>query len=103
MNTNQYSISKIPTTTVYYTGRDGSYNNIYDLFDNVLELTLEKCYDTNIERGFYLLDYFEKYGNFLEKNENRFSTLENESNNNTSFRTIIYKKQKGNFKKIWMD
>ena len=34
----------------------------------------------------------EKYDSFVSSKENRFSSLENEKNSYTTFRTILYKK-----------
>lgn len=63
------------------------YNNIYDLLDNVFELTSEMSYDTVVIRGI-LND--ETY-----KNRNRYSIMKDENyfsdNNVLTFRTMIYK------------
>lgn len=83
-----------------YAGRK-AYNNIYDFFDNVMEITLESSYDTVIIRGYPYIptDKIEnislsKTGMDLE-NFDRRSILKNEKNftSNTilGFRTIIYK------------
>lgn len=68
------------------TGRN-SYNNIFDLTDNIIELTLETSYDTVIVRG--VADK-EEY-----KDSSRYSILEDENffdiNSVLCFRTVIYK------------
>ena len=74
----------------YYAGRK-DYNHIYDLFDNILELTLEKNYDTVITRGMYNPDVFEKYEDLINRFELRFSILENSKYNYVGFRTVLYK------------
>ena len=76
----------------YFTKRDKSYNNIYDIFDNILEITLEKNYNTVVVRGVYNQDVFEKYSVFFTgSDENRYSILETDSNNDNTFRVILYK------------
>ena len=74
----------------YYAGRK-DYNNIYDLFDNILELTVEKNYDTVITRGMYNPDVFEKYEDLINHFELRYSILENTKYNYVGFRTVLYK------------
>ena len=68
------------------TGRK-KYNNIYDLTDNVMELTSENSYDTIILRGVLYDEY--------KKMNDRWSMRENESffsvNGILAFRTILYK------------
>ena len=75
----------------YVSGRS-SINNIYDIYDNVMELTLEKHYDVNIIRGFYNENILNLYDGIINYFENRYSILEEESNNYIGFRTVIYKK-----------
>lgn len=69
-----------------YTGRK-KYNNIFDITDNVIELTLENSYETVIVRGFSSREEL--------KNSNRYSIGEEESfydeNSILGFRSIIYK------------
>lgn len=69
----------------YFTGTL-KYNNIYDITDNSLELTLENSYGTVIIRGFATEDL---------KDESRYNILEEDNffgpNTILTFRTIIYK------------
>ena len=71
----------------YLTGRE-KHNNIYDLFDNVMEYTGETYYDTVVIRG--VLD-----GENLNELSSRYNVLENDislsKNTPIGFRTIIYK------------
>ncbi len=63
------------------------FNNIYDLADNIFELTLEKSYDTIIIRGFVKdEDYKERNRYSILKEENNFT-----SNNLLTMRCILYK------------
>ena len=76
----------------YYTKRDNSYNNIFDIFDNILEITMEKNYNTVVTRGVYGKKAFENYYMpVANSNENRYSILENDSNESTTFRIVLYK------------
>ena len=71
------------STEKAYAGRK-KYNNIYDLLDDVIELTSEVSYDTLIVRG-------------ISKNEesNRYSIFKKDTyytkNQFLGFRTILYK------------
>lgn len=81
------------TEDVYITGRNEC-KKIYDIKDNMLELTDEKSYsDTIILRGFEKKEHEEvKAFRENDKFDNRFMGLkENKNNINVAFRTIIYK------------
>ena len=69
-----------------YTGRN-SYKNIFDLTDNVMEITQENSYETVIVRGNSKTSTY--------KNSSRYSILENEiffdESSILGFRTILYK------------
>ena len=75
-----------------YTGRN-SYNNIYDFFDNVMELTLESNYNNVIVRGFINETDSNSIGELIKFD--RYSILENRNHflNKTplAFRTVMYK------------
>lgn len=69
-----------------YTGRK-NYNNIYDLFDNIMEMTLESSYDTVIIRGNIDTELIKEIDRFsILKQENTFAQT-----TILGFRTIIYK------------
>lgn len=73
-----------------------SYNNIYDFFDNTLEITTEKNYGTVIIRGVFLKNFTMNNNTDISiDNFDRISILENEkffSDGSTiGLRTIIYK------------
>ena len=90
MNSNNININNIENDKTYFSGRNEPYNNIYDLFDNILELTNEKNYETGIMRGFYKKDVFQNYS-FINENNTRYSLLEDEIEDYVGFRIIIYK------------
>lgn len=72
---------------IMYCGRN-KYNNIYDLFDNILELTSEEYYETIILRGYMYEENGVWQNRFnIRKEENYF--VENKSL--VGFRTILYK------------
>ena len=87
-NTN---INNLDNKEEYLTGRK-DYNNIFDLYDNLLEITAEKNYDTFVTRGLYDENLLDNYDYIFDNATNRYSILEDESNNYTTFRTILYKK-----------
>lgn len=91
-NSNPIILGNYDQNNIIYTGRDYSYNNIYDITDNILELTSEKNYETVITRGMYNEDVFDKYYGLLESNNNRYSILEEVGNNYTGFRVVLFKK-----------
>lgn len=91
-NTNSVIIGDYNQNDIIFTGRDYSYNNIYDITDNIIELSSEKNYDTAITRGMYNDNVFDKYSELIDSGNNRFSILEDASNNYTGFRTVLYKK-----------
>ena len=79
-----------------YTGRN-KYNNIYDIVDNTLELTMENYYDAIIVRGFPFIendDSIKKFGVDIE-NLDRLAIRENDNyfveGTLLGFRAIIYK------------
>ena len=74
----------------YYSKRSDSYNNIFDMFDNILEITMERDYDTVITRGVYAAEAVYEYG-FNNPEENRYSITENDSNEQSTFRIVLYK------------
>lgn len=68
------------------TGRN-SFNNIYDLTDNIFELTSEKSYDTIIIRGFVKDEEYKERNRYsILKEENNFT-----SNNLLAMRCVLYK------------
>lgn len=70
------------------------YNNIYDITDNIMEITLESLYDTMIYRGFFIEDEFKlnsRYNIADEKIENYDELLNLKAVNLLAFRTVIYK------------
>lgn len=74
-------------------GRE-KYNNIYDLTDNVMEITLEDLYDTIIYRGFSNVEELRlnnRY-NIEDKEINNYEDLlEQKLINLLTYRTVIYK------------
>ena len=72
-----------------------SYNNIYDFFDNTLEITSETNYGTVIIRGAFLKEQNGETFGFSINNLDRISILEDENyfsdGTKLGFRTIIYK------------
>lgn len=102
MNSNEIkeNIIDVKNQETIYTGRT-SYNNIFDITDNVMEITSETTYSNVIIRGFpYEIaeDTTEyTYNNFgyNVKNFDRFSIKETENYFTTTtilgFRTVIYK------------
>lgn len=98
MSNNKTVISNVSIDNAV-TGRK-AYNNIYDLFDNIMELTLETSYDTVIIRGYPYenADAEEKILSVFDmtsSNVDRQAILKEESSFATTtllgFRTIIYK------------
>lgn len=91
--TNNIEVFNFENKELIYTGRN-SYNNIFDLTDNVFELTLETSYDTVIIRG--MINEYE-FMDFVTTTEedSRFSILQDENfftdQNVLGFRTILYK------------
>ena len=85
-------ISNVEAGEEYYTGRSTPFNNIFDMNDNILEITQEKNYDTFISRGFYDNTSLKNNDYVMEEMENRFSMLENESLNYVGFRIVLYSK-----------
>ena len=74
-------------------GRE-KYNNIYDLTDNVMEITLEDLYDTIVYRGFSNVEELRlnnRY-NIEDKEINNYDDLlDQKLINLLAFRTVIYK------------
>ncbi len=70
------------------------YNNIYDLTDNVMEITLENLYDTIVYRGYSNIEELKlnnRY-NIEDKEINNYDDLlEQKLINLLAFRTVIYK------------
>lgn len=83
---NEVENSIIDCSNNVVTGRK-AYNNIYDLTDNIVEITAETSYETIIVRGVSTLEAY--------KDCNRYSILENENFFNEdsilTFRTMLYK------------
>ncbi len=90
--TNKIEISNFIKEDELISGRGNQYNGIYDICDNILELTLGKNYDTDIVRGVYLDTAYDKYDDMLDSNETRFSITENFKDSLTTFRVVLYKK-----------
>ena len=98
-NNIEINIVDIENQSNLYTGKK-SYNNIYDLCDNIMELTLETNYSNVIIRGFpnkmesETQDLADIFGYSISKFD-RFSILENDNYFTTTsllgFRTILYK------------
>ena len=73
---------------IFYTGRY-SYNNIYDIFDDMYEITLENCFNMTVYRGFTSI-YIQ---GLVQSFDNRYTTIEeyNYKNINISSRLVLYK------------
>ncbi len=70
------------------------YSNIYDLTDNIMEITLEDFYDTVVYRGFYNnedLQLDSRYNISEEKLDNSKNLLELTLVNLLAYRSVIYK------------
>lgn len=70
------------------------YNNIYDLTDNVMEITLEDLYNTMIYRGFSSVEDLKlnnRYNTEDKEIENYEELLELKLINFLAFRTVLYK------------
>lgn len=72
----------------FYTGRN-SYKNIYDIFDDMFEITSENCLDAIVYRGFasvYISGLSEAFDNrFTGSEENGYKKI------NLSSRLVLYK------------
>lgn len=83
---NNIKISKVESEGKIYTGRN-NYNNIYDLLDSIMELTLETSYGSIVVRGFLDSEH--------EIDDCRYSISENSKtfseNSLITFRTVLYK------------
>ena len=78
-------------------GRNEAYNNIYDITDNMLEITLENYYDTVVVRGNSMDDSINKFtGNKYNKESRHTVITEDETllfpKDSLAIRTILYKK-----------
>lgn len=93
------NIIDIENSEKILSGRN-DYNNIYDLTDNIMEITSETTYSNVIVRGFpyeisdetkeYVLDFgynIEKFDRFSIQEDENFFTVASK----LAFRTIIYK------------
>ena len=89
--TNTVAIGDYNQNDNIITGRNYSYNNIYDITDNILELTMERNYDTSIVRGMYVDKAFDNYLELVDSNVNIYSNIDGAVNTYTSFRIILYK------------
>lgn len=84
-------IIEIEKKQQYYTGNSKPYNNIYGLFDNILENTLEISYDTYIIRGNY-----KQENDFTKLEDTRYSVLKSIEDftvfpEEITFRIVLYK------------
>lgn len=100
-NTNEIKINvvDIEKTNNLYTGKQ-SYNNIYDLFDNTMELTLETNYSNVIIRGFpnKLEEASKEIASSIGFNISEFDRFSIQETDNyftitslLGFRTVLYK------------
>lgn len=90
---NNIEIKKFEDLTNIQCGRS-KYNNIYDLTDNIMEISSEDLYDSIVYRGFSTVDEIElnsRYNSADEKNENYEELLNLKAINLLAFRTVIYK------------
>lgn len=91
-NLNDINKHVIDSTTLY-TGRN-KYNNIYDITDNVLELSMEESYDTSIIRGFSADDFDGL--DYSWTDESRYAILQDDKEldsilDKLAFRVVLYK------------
>jgi len=82
-----FEINNIKSNVEIYTGRN-SYNNIYDIFDDIQEITQENIDNTPISRG---VDKNLLNKGYIQTHETRLYSLENAGWNNLTFRTMLYK------------
>lgn len=91
--TNNIEIYKFDELENLVCGRN-QYNNIYDLTDNIMEITLEDFYDTVVYRGFYNdkdLQLESRYNISEEKLDTNENFLNLTIVNLLAYRSVIYK------------
>lgn len=81
-----FEIDNIRSNIEIYTGRN-SYNNIYDVFDDVQEITQENIENACVSRG---LNKSLLNKGYIQLFETRLYSLKNIEWNNLTFRTMLY-------------